>query len=652
MNKQEILHEPEAVTSEVQEMRNALSMQWAKYIKEQEAADADVDDLAARIAEVEVENCNTIAQVLLAVFLKHIKETGDTSCVLPVMTTIKGEAFSLVEFPMFVPLFNIYNEAKTVTYQCSRQVGKTESMNASQCIKAALVPNYHVLIVAPRYAQAVMIAKEKMMPMIKGSEEALIPNMISEDNRSYSASELRTRQGNVVTYMGCYHNPDGARGQAKDVVCFDETQDMNPAHIPVVSSCADGSLYYSIIMFFGTPKGTHNLLTRKFTEGSQGFWCVPCRNCDHHNWANDDPDPEDPEKYVCEHIIGTKGPICLKCKNALTYDDVITRGYIKYRFPERNHKRTDPDTGATTLAHTSVHVNQIFHPVHISSEAKYAALYAAKMGGMDRVTYVNEKLGFAKDRGNVLITPAELYRNCKDDESWDNTLGHARTMGKAGIYDTYLSFDWSGFGDDSSVSYTTAVFFRHRRGDYNKFEVLYMERFDKSMGIESTIAHAANLARTLNPKYIAHDQGGAGFHFEALMRMYTNLNKRLIGISYNGNNLSRETMFATKEDAKRQGFILVKARSLEMLYCMIKGGYIDFPYRSEQVDDTMSDFLNLERESKFSDDRSDSYSVKKKEGLPDDVVHALNFGINLCLKIGNVYPQTYEDILGTAFTTQ
>jgi hypothetical protein len=157
-------------------------------------------------------------ELQLMMIQEYIETTGDLSFILPLTAMIKGNAYSLVNFPMFRPLFNAHNNPMVITYQCCRQVGKTESLSALMCLRARMRPNYHSLAVAPRHEQAVRISTYKTIPFLKESMHSPCPNFYVDDMKRVGKTSIHLINDNSIDFIGCYLSPDAARGFAKDVV--------------------------------------------------------------------------------------------------------------------------------------------------------------------------------------------------------------------------------------------------------------------------------------------------------------------------------------------------------------------------------------------------------------------------------------------------
>ena len=564
--------------------------------------------------------------------------TGDISVYLPYTAQIKGNPYSLLNFPMFRPLFDLNEEAQQVTYQCCRQVGKTESLSALVCIKAAIRDNYHSLVVAPRHEQATRISAAKTIPFLKESLTAKLPRFYVENMRDVHKQEIKLKNQNKIYFIGCYLSPDAARGLSTECVYYDEYQDINPEHTPIVNACKDGSMLYGEEYYFGTPKGTAGPLTEKFMEGSQGYWCVPCPSCSKEVWANDDVDENG--KYTCERIIGEEGPTCIHCGYVFDFQEVLYTGYYKHRFPERLQKHIVE--GQEFLGRGSYHISQSFHPSHMVSKAKWAELYAKANGSMDRVTFLNECMGIAADRGNVLITPQELSDACGD---YSNDLKTALSVARSSNNRIYISIDWSGFGGEASDSFTAITVFSQTLTSPDHIRVLYLERLSKDLTPEQTTQHVHRLVTQFIPYAVVHDQTGAGFVVETLLKQKVR-NIPIIGISYTGGsgNLRMETV-AVNSTQQRSGLTIGKTRTLEMLYLLIKAGHITFPKTSSCWDE-LKDLLNLQRESRISRNGTEELYITRFLGRSDDFAHALNLGITFALYKTNGYPNLQAKLFG------
>ncbi|EDM29133.1 hypothetical protein LNTAR_14992 [Lentisphaera araneosa HTCC2155] len=567
--------------------------------------------------------------------------TGDISVYLPYTAQLKGNPYSLLNFPMFRPLFNLNLEAQQVTYQCCRQVGKTESLSSLVCLKARVRDNYNSLVVAPRHEQATRISAAKTIPFLKESLAAKLPKFYVDSLRDVHKQEITLKNQNKIYFIGCYLSPDAARGLSTECVYYDEYQDINPEHTPVVNACKDGSMLYGEEYYFGTPKSTSGPLTEKFMEGSQGYWCVSCPSCDKEVWANDDID--DAGSYACERIIGIEGPTCIYCEYVFTFEEVLYKGYYKHRHPERLKKQIIE--GREVLGKASYHICQSFHPAHMVSKAKWADLYNKANGSMDRVTFLNECMGIAADRGNVLITPQELADCCSEDATHINSLQSALTRSRVKNSRVYIAIDWSGFGGQASDSYTSLVIFRQdlTRPDY--IEVLYLERLSKDLSPEQTTQHVHKLVQQFPPYALVHDQTGAGFVVETLLKQKVK-NVPVIGISYTGGNgnLRLETV-AVNSAQQRSGITLSKTRSLEMFYLLLKGGYVKLPTKDSCWKE-ITDLLNLQRESRISRNGTEEMFITRFLGRSDDFAHALNMGVTFALYKTNGYPNLQKKFFG------
>jgi len=386
----------------------------------------------------------------------------------------------------------------------------------------------------------------------------------------------------------------------------DEAQDINPEFEDVmVETCSASKL--ACFMYSGTPKGMNTLLTKKWRRSSRAAWVTKCDACNHWNIANVAND--------LLRMIQPKGISCARCGGLI-----------------------NPRTGcwvhaAPDLANSvdGRHVPQPIMPLHYEDDNKWAELVRAK-AEMDVCRFYNEKLGEPFDSGKTPLSEEDLKRA--------STLSHRNNLNAKIDLRSYhtriLATDWGG-GGDSELSFTTPVVLGI--GGRGTIDVLYMDRFPRTMGDADEVAMMLHIFKTFRCTKFAHDYGGGAGGMRETMLIQNGIPPDAIfNVSYTVQPKQPIVKYhpATR-DNPRHYYGLDKPRSLGLLCNQIQNGKFRFPV-FESWRRSMDDFLAIEFDLHKSDRQSDTLMALRKDGMSDDTIHAVNFGAFMYWHMSQSFP--------------
>jgi phage terminase large subunit GpA-like protein len=124
---------------------------------------------------------------------------------------------------------------------------------------------------------------------------------------------------------------DRVRGIPANHCCFDEVQDIDYNHVPVILETMGGQKI-RLELYAGTSKTLDNTLEGIWSSSSQAEWVIPCQNCKYENVPAMGQDIEKMigpyRKDISEMAPGV---ICAKCRSPIH----PRKGFWVHKFPER-----------------------------------------------------------------------------------------------------------------------------------------------------------------------------------------------------------------------------------------------------------------------------------------------------------------------------
>jgi hypothetical protein len=529
---------------------------------------------------------------------------------LPLLLSLKGKPYSLEHHFPFAPMFRTRMPLNLVVMS-GRQVSKSTSLAANGVVVANAIPYFSTLYVTPLYEQARRLSTNYVRPFIDGSPVKSLWTGTSTEN---SVLQRSFKNESRLYFSFALLDADRVRGLSCDRVNYDEVQDMDPDHIPIIREVMSHSSW-EISWFTGTPKTEDNTLTVLFGDSSQAEWFIPCRHggCNHWNIPSKEHDLIDMIGPLRDDISEENPAIvCAKCRKPINPRE----GRWVHRYPEKR------------WTNVGYHIPQIIMWVHYHSKKKWAELLG-KMRGVGNTTkaqFYNEVLGEPFDEATKLVTLSELkaaatlpWKNNPDD--------FTSALKRLSDYQyRCLAVDWGGGGEDET-SFTTLAVLGWRHG---QIDVLWGKRL---LTPHDHIGEAKECLRVLNAfrcHFIAHDYTGAGSLRETFINHAGVPNNKIIPISY-VRTAHRDLMslHAASRQHPRDYHMLDKARSLQLTCNCIKLKQIRFfqyDYSSKEDPGLLHDFLALIENKVRTAHAGDLYTIIRNPMAKDDFAQAVNIG--------------------------
>jgi hypothetical protein len=543
--------------------------------------------------------------------------------VLPLLFQWKGKPYTLTDYFPFEELFKTTLPRRFVL-KTGRQVSKSTSLAARSVIQSITIPYFSTLCVTPLFQQIRRFSAMYVQPFIAHSPFKHLWTSTKTENNVFQKSFLNQSQ---IIFSFCGLSVDRIRGVSANQCCFDEVQDIDYNHIPVVLETMGGQKI-RLEMYAGTSKTLDNTLEGLWERSSQAEWCIPCLNCKHLNVPRMG---EDLEKMIgpARPDISEQNPgvICSKCSRPL----LPRTGMWVHKFPERK------------LRFAGYHVPQIIMPVHYASPERWSELLSKQSGtsGYTAAKFYNEVLGEAYDVGTKLVNKTDLQKVAV--LPWQATPQELTTIAERtrNDYDLIvMGVDWGGGGEDE-VSYTTcAVAGRRLNGS---IDIIYGERLLTPHDQLAEARRIMDIYRAFNCAFFAHDFNSAGAVRETIMIQAGVPEDRVVPIFYvwvRGKNIMQYK--PAHHDQFRGYWLLDKARSLVNLCQSIKLGHIRFFSYDffENTSGLLHDFLALVEHKIPTARGPDLYTIRRNPNLSDDFAHSVNFA---CCAIWH-YTQSWPDL--------
>lgn len=531
---------------------------------------------------------------------------------LPLCLNLQGKPYALKDHYPFSPIFKTQMPRQLV-YKTARQVSKSTSMASHGIMLSACIPYFRTLYICPLYEQIRRFSNNYVRPFIDLSP--VKPLWCSTSTES-SVLQRSFRNQAVMLFSFAYTDVDRIRGVSADCVRFDEIQDADPSHLPIIREVMSYSPY-ELFHFTGTPKSLDNPIEGLWQRSSMAEWFVPCHHggCGHWNIPSMDYDVAGMigpwHQDISEKIPGT---ICVKCQKPI----YPRNGRWVHRYPE---KRFD---------FAGYHVPQIIMPLHFARPDKWSTLLAKRegAGNTTQATFYNEVLGESVDVGQKLVTETELKK--ASVLPWKNspTTPDPALIARLPAYQTrLLAIDWGGGGQEG-VSFTVAALLGFTPAGH--IHCLWGKRFVISQDHLREAKELLHWLQVFRCHLVAHDYTGAGVVRETVMVQAGFDLDRVMAVQ-----LQRAATAALIRYVEpsvlhpRAHYRLDKVRSLLYTCQAIKLGMLQFfEYDFKNNDDAglIRDFLALVEEKTESRAAGDIYTITRNTFLSDDFAQAVNIG--------------------------
>lgn len=537
-------------------------------------------------------------------------EKIDRHLLLPNLFKIRGEPYSIKDYPQFEPMYSREAPANIV-YLCGRQIAKSTNLSRSEVMDMVQIPNFQILYVAPLQAQANRYSALYLHEAISTCPTAQLlmrPDpALGEGPIIKSVGHKALVHGSGIQLMYAKTSADRARGITCDRIDYDEIQDQHVDIIPVVAESITNS-DWQLQRFTGTAKTTDSAAEYYWQMSSQAEWAVRCMGCNYWNFPTKDRD--------ALNMISVDGPVCAKCGKIL-------------------------DTHCGELVHAKpslknewfgVHIPQIVVPAITKSPVKWAKLIQ-KVSTYPETLIFNEILGISHDAGARLITIEDIKRQCVL-----GTFEELRT--RLGDYNTIVvGVDW-GVAEISSFTVLTVLGYS---GNGN-VDVLFAKRY-MGQDIETVVEDVMRTALAYNADLIAADFG-VGWTNNTMLR---NRGMNVSQVQYTKSN----DFVRYNEIHGIDRWMVDRNTALSIVFWGIKHGKIRFP-NFEVMQPYVNDLL-----SPYESIVEVEAGIKRKKFLrnpssPDDFCHALTFGTVMALRLVgdsliNVVPEHAMQYQGNEF---
>lgn len=557
---------------------------------------------------------------------QHILTMGKGAsfkALLPLLLSLNGRPFTIDRLagdeskysPGYFPFETFYRMRmpRRVLYKTARQVSKSTSLSARGIIHSNAIPHFSTLYVTPLYEMIRRFSQNYVRPFIENSPVKAL--FIGADTVNSVLQRTFNNKSKMI-FSFAFTDCDRTRGVSANKVSYDEVQDIDKDHLPIIRETMSGSPFGTIEEYAGTAKGLENTIQKLWRDSSQAEWVMKCMKCGHWNVPALTHDLDDMIGPYSEDISYTNpGIICGKCKQPKSVFPQFGR-WVHAR-PER---RWD---------FAGYHVPQIIMPMHYASHEKWSMLLGKRegLGNTPKNVYYNEVLGESYDMGSRIITLTDLERACV--LPWTRTLSDAEANFSPDNYVMrVLACDWGGGGQDG-MSYTVYAVMGMRVD--GKLDVIFAYRSLTPHNHEREARLAIGLAYKFKCHAIAHDYTGAGAQRETFIVQAGFPLERVLPVAYVRVGATARIMqykVGTK-NSPRSHYQVDKTRSLLLTCNQIKCGWIRFfkdDYYNADDEGLVRDFLALVDEKVDSRLGKDVYTITRDPNLRDDFAQAVNIG--------------------------
>jgi hypothetical protein len=550
---------------------------------------------------------------------------------LPIVFQLNGIPYSIDNYKQFSPMFDTEQPGRQL-WKTARQVAKTTSTAASSLLVANNRPYTTTLFVAPRYEQIRRISGNVVRPFIENSP---LVHQWTSTSTEKSVLQKTFKNGSKHIFSFALLDADRTRGVAADWVRYDEIQDINPDHLPIIRECTSASKL-AIQTFTGTPLTLSNTIETLWQDSSQAEWFIPCLACNHINIPSIEHDLLKMIGPYREDISPHRpGIICARCHRPV--------------FPE--HGRWVHKFHEKALRFAGYHISQPIMHLHYSDKNKWLSLLEKQnSNSVAPYVFTNEVLGESAATGNQLLTLPELLQSCR--LPWDNSPNSPDPEILWRIHNNRyvvmaLGVDWGG-GGVSGVSYTTLSLLGYLSD--GTIDVCWGKRLLTPNDHLREAAEVWHWVRYFNVRIMAHDYTGAGVLRESYLVQAGFPVGFSMPMQYVGSaTRSLINYVEPTPEHQRAHYRLDKTRSLLTTLTGIKTGRIRFfrdDYKSGENAGLVRQFLALQDEKRESERAGDIYLITRLEGQSDDFAHATNLGASALYHVHKSWPDLSQIYTG------
>jgi len=229
--------------------------------------------------------------------------------------------FSLKERPYLVEIYREFGpdvSNKTILLYCSRKVEKTETITNLLLYGLTVFDGVVEVYTAGKQEQVTRFVKERLMDAVKLSRFGFFNQLF--DGGSPTMLRFKCKLPDVYNILYAYTSWSEANallGIAGDVVCIDETQDIQPGFYEKIREIVKRSPIKWVIVS-GTARDVDDEFDRLWKMTDQREWVVTCHSCGREQILGDEnlfyeTNKDDNGKYSEDAIINTAYIGCRYC---------------------------------------------------------------------------------------------------------------------------------------------------------------------------------------------------------------------------------------------------------------------------------------------------------------------------------------------------
>ena len=515
---------------------------------------------------------------------------GDRADLLPHLFKIRGQPYSLTDYPQFKSMYGRQYVPDTI-YMCGRQTGKSLNLSRSEVLDMLTIPHLQILYVAPLQQQTQRYSTLYMTEAIQSCDVARALQATDMENAQADGKIIKAvhhqafANGSGIQLTYAKTSSDRARGIYADRIDFDEIQDQLTDNIPIVSESLTASKW-GIRRFTGTAKTTDNTIENLWQQSSQSEWAMRC-GCTFWNFPTE-------EGRVLD-MLQADGIHCVKCGARLNVRD----GEWVPAWPDR----VDDFLG--------YHIPQVVVPALVDNPHNWSKI-TRKLLRLPLPIIMQEVLGISHSLGSRVISQRDIDRQ-------SSLPSVAELQNKLRDYTCTVSgVDWGG-AEQSSFTVHTIIGLR-RDG---KIDVLWARRFI-GFNPDEMLSEIARAHKFYKCQMMAADYG-MGFDKNVMLEQRFNVS--VIQIMY----VRQNKLLSYSPTQGQHRWTVDKTTALEILFLAIKYNRIFFPPQGEfklYTDDLLSPYEEVSESGGFT-----YRHFVRNPARPDDFCHALNFACMLAMKI-------------------
>lgn len=452
---------------------------------------------------------------------------------------LDGSPFTLVDYPCYATIYD--GQYQGLLLKSGRQVAKSTTLCNFIISESIGIPHFRNLYVSPSEEQTQTFSNTRVGKTCYYSP--LIRKYWTASDFTHRTMLRMFRNGAEIKFTYAQDDPDRARGNTADRVCYDEVQDiLYEEVIPVINECM-GASKYGYETYAGTPKTMENTIEYLWSISTKSEWIMKCSGCGRWNFIETD------------RSIGKTGPVCLKCTKNLQ---------------PRDGQWYDFNPGSTLKG---FHISQPMMPLNSEDATRWQRI----LNKLERYSvnkFKNEVLGVSDALGTRLISKEELTALCKDYEIYRNPAPNQEPYSHivAGV-------DWSGGGKEG-VSRTVVWIFGITKD--HRLKTLYFRIYP----VTNPVSVVDDVAEVLSGYQCALVVGDRGEGHLANELLKAKLGKnRVTQLKYQ----MQASPIVWSEDAN--SYHADKTTLMDNYFMVLKRGGVVYPkldYMSVPIEDTLN----------------------------------------------------------------